>query len=622
MAKAYLYGGEKKAYTTCYNKFKGVDFSTDPAKIDASRSPDALNLMPDKGGFPQKRPGWRTLYSLEDRINGVFSLKVDSKDVFLIHAGTKLYKKAEDSELTLIKEGVKDSFSVSFCLLKKLYILTGGEYLCFDGESVTDVTESAYVPTTTIARAPSGGGEFFESINLLSPYRKNCFIADGETKAYYLDSNEIDQEAVTVTVNDIELIKDTDFTVDYTLGRIDFVTAPPAPAQTGQDNVTVIFKKTVEGYKERILNCTVCDTFGVGGSNRVFVSGNDNYKSSDWHSEINDPAYFPDDGYSLIGNDNTSISGYLKMGEYHGIVKEDNAAETTLFLRSGSLDSINNKITAVFPLKQGISGVGAIAKRTVGGLLDEPLFLSRTGVYGVSSNSITLEKTVKNRSFFIDTRLLEEENLKDAVAVSYNGLYIIAINSHCYILDGRQEKAYKPLSNGDYVYECLYWDNIPAVCFLEKDGELYFGTDDGRVCRFNTDLTSAAKYNDDGKAIVARWSTKADDDGDFMLKKTMLKKGSGLMLKPYSRSSCKVYIRTDKDFGKLIKSSQMDIFSFEDLNFDRLSFNTNDSPQVVPFLKKVKKYITAQIIVTNDEINEGFGVLGIVKRYSAGNYVK
>ena len=618
MAKSYLYGGEKQVYTTCYNKFKGVDFSTDPAKIEASRSPDALNLMPDKGGFPQKRTGWRTLFSLQERINGIFSLN----GVLIVHSGTNLYKKDGSNAPQLIRSGLKDAFSTSFSMAKKLYILTGSEFLCFDGSTVSDVSDSAYLPSTTIARAPSGGGTFLESVNLLSAWRKNSFIADGTSKAYYLDSSGLDTDAVSVTVNGAALSEGTGFTVDRAAGRIDFVSAPAKPSQEGQDNVEVTFKKTVSGYKERILNCTVCDTFGLGGTNRVFLTGNGDYKNTDWHSGLNDPTYFPDDSYSLIGNDNTSICGYIKMGEYQGIIKEDDPIETTLFLRSSTLDVINEQTVTAFPLKQGISGVGAIAKRAIGSLLDEPLYLSRTGVYGVSSNSVTLERTVKNRSFFIDTKLLEEENLKDAVSVSFNGLYIIAVNSHCYVLDGRQEKAYKPMSNGDYVYECLYWDNIPAVCFLADSNVLYFGTADGKVCRFNTDIKTTACYNDDGQAIRCRWSTKADDDGDFMRKKTMLKKGSGLMLKPYTRSSCNVYVRTDKDFGSKIRSSKMDIFSFDDFTFERLSFNTNDAPQVMPFLKKVKKYITAQIIVTNEEVNEGFGILGIMKRYTAGNYVK
>ena len=59
-------------YTKRYDRFAGVDFSTDPSRIDDSRSPHAVNLISDAGGYPEKRVGWRTLATLTDSINGLF----------------------------------------------------------------------------------------------------------------------------------------------------------------------------------------------------------------------------------------------------------------------------------------------------------------------------------------------------------------------------------------------------------------------------------------------------------------------------------------------------------------------------------------------------------------------
>lgn len=355
----------------------------------------------------------------------------------------------------------------------------------------------------------------------------------------------------------------------------------------------------------------------------MFLSGNEKYQSADWHSELNDPSYIPDLSYSLIGSENTAIMGYSKIGEYLAVIKEDDGQDSTIFLRSAKLDRIDSDTTeAVFPLKQGVAGVGAVSRHAIGKLLDEPLFLSRNGIYAITSNIITAERTVQNRSFFVDTALTKEENLQSAICVDWNGLFILCVNSRCYLLDGKQNKSYKPQSSGDYVYECYHWNNIPAICFLEHNGNLYFGTAEGEICRFNNDDPLMSRYSDNNQPIVASWSTKADDDGDFMRRKTIPRNGSGLMLKPYTRSSCKVTIRTDKDFGVDIRTAFMDIFTFEDMDFERFSFNTNDSPQIHPFGKKIRKYITAQITVSNDALNEGFGILGIIKRYTMGNYVK
>lgn len=625
MKAIQIQGGSNPIKTTKYVNFKGVDMTTDPAKVDNSRSPFAPNLIADSGGFPEKRLGWRTLQTIEAPINGLFYTVINNQTMFVAHGGTKLYKWEQDTSPIVIKENVSDSKSVAFSQNKKLWILTGNEYLVFDGETVNDVCETAYIPTTVIARAATGGGEPYESVNLLQAKRINKFLADGTSLIYQLDTNDIDVEQIEIKINDVQKSENTDFTVDRATGKITFTNAPEKPVIIGQDNVIITFSKTVAEYKERITQCTIVTMYGIGTNDRIFFSGNVKHRSTDWHSGLSDPAYVPDINYSLIGNENTAIMGYSRIGEYLAIIKEDNSQDSTIFLRSAKLEQglYSTEQKAAFPLKQGVTGVGSISKYGLANLLDEPLFLSRTGIYGVTSNTITAERTVQNRSYFVDPQLTKETNLEDAICTEWNGLFICCINSRCYILDGKQDKTYKAESNGNYVYECYHWDNVPAICFMEHQGNLYFGTASGKICRFNNDLKLTEKYNDDENPIVCYWSTKADDDGDFMLRKSIVKKGSGLMIKPYTRSSCKVIIRTDNNFGREIrKAATMDIFDFNDIDFTRFSFNTNDGPQVVPFNARIKKYITAQIIVKNDVKNEGFGVFGIIKRFTVGNYVK
>ena len=87
------------------------------------------------------------------------------------------------------------------------------------------------------------------------------------------------------------------------------------------------------------------------------------------------------------------------------------------------------------------------------------------------------------------------------------------------------------------------------------------------------------------------------------------------MIKPYTRSGASVAIRTDHDFGVSVKSERTNIFDFSDIDFDSFTFETNDSPQVIPINRKIKRYKTCQIVVENNKPNEGFGVYGIVKRF-------
>lgn len=600
-----------------FDGFRGVDFSTDPTQVSSKRSPWALNMISDSGGHPEKRVGWRTLATADGAINGIFHCELSGVGKFLVHAGTMLYEwNMETNVLVALKSGIANAKSTCFVMNGKAYILTGSEFLVYDGTDVKSVSEIAYVPTTTISMNPAGGGTTYEEINLIQPKRKNAFLADGTSKVYQLDTTEI-TDVLEVIVNGNTV---TDYTVDTSLGRLTFTTAPAKPAIDGQDNVFITFSKTVSGYADRICKCTIATIYGGAGSDRVFLSGNPDMKSTDWVCSLNNPTYWPDLGYTNIGADGTAIVGYARLGDYLAIFKEDNQQDSTIYLRYVLQNSSTGK--TAFAVKQGISGVGALAKRAFGYLLDEPLFVSRTGICALTSNEITYTQTVRNRSYFVDAKLTKEPNLRDAIAAVWKGYYVLCVDGRCYILDGNQNKAYKPQSYGEYVYECYYWDNIPAQCFMVWQGHLFFGTEDGKVCRFNDDRETMDRYSDDGEAIVAEWRSKATDHGDFMRLKTLVKKGSGMMAKPYVRSSVEIIIRTDQDWGKTARVENMSAFDFNDVDYEKFSFVTTDSPQTIPFNSKTKKYSTIQIIARNAEKDEGFGVFGVILRYTVGNFVK
>lgn len=610
--------------TTVYSTFKGVDFSVDPALVDKSRSPYAPNLIADVGGMPEKRLGWRTLHTIEQPVNGIWHGEIKGVKSFIAHGGTKIYR-FTDTTVEVIKEGVNNAKSTAFFMREfddtgKIYILTGKEFLCYDGETVKAVSEDAYIPTILISRNPTGGGTLYEGVNLISPKRKESFLGNSTDKVYQLSANKLDSvDKVEVLGTNGEATEVTDYTADLTTGKITFTKAYE-PEVPGQDNVFITYTKTVEGYADRINKCTISDLYGVGGSNRVFLSGNPEYKSYDWYSDIFKPNYFPDLNYSIVGTSDTAIMGYQRLGKYQMIIKEDNQQDSTVFQRWGMSDTDGN---VTFSVEQGIAGIGAISKHCFGILADEPLFLSRQGVQAITSNNIVAERTMRNRSFFVDSYLTTEEGLENAVACEWNGFYVLCVNGVAYVLDGKN-KSYKErsIASYDYSYECYYWTNIPAISLLSVKGDLYFGTADGRICKFNTDKDKMDRYNDDGQAIVASWSTKNDDDNAPHLYKSMTKKGCLVTIKPYTRSSGTIYVLKDGNPRQLLRRGIMDILDWDDIDFDRFTFNTNDSPQDIFFKKKVKKYKRQQIIVENDALNEGFGILQIVKTFTVGNYAK
>lgn len=612
----------RKVYTKKYATFRGVDFSTDPAMVDETRSPDAKNIISDAGGYPEKRIGWETKATFEGHINGLFSLYADGEITVFVHHGTKL----STLDGVLIASDMNDHDSTGFVYEGKLYLLDGAKYRVVERRYLQTVPPSTqwvidvpqgFTPTTIVGASPAGDGKALEAVNLISARRKNSFYGDGSSKTFRLDASHLDSAAVYATVDGVESFEgDSSFTVDRTAGTVTFVHAPSDSG--GVDNVVIEFSRTIEGNADVINKCTFATWYGMGNDSRVFVSGNPDHPNMDWNSGLYDPTYFPDTGYTKFGTDSSRIMGYLKQYDNLLVVKEDNDQDATIFMRSAEIDSNG---TAYFPVFQGVSGVGAIAMKSFGALNDDPLFLAKEGVFSpVLTYGVKQERTMQNRSYFIDARLTKEEGLENACSVSWNGFYLLCVNGNCYVADQRQKS--KGNSTSSYSYEWFFWDNIPARTFLELDGSLYFGTEDGRVCRFKTDVVNSSRYNDDSMPIDAVWSTKMDDDGDFMLQKTIPKKGSGIMIKPYSRSGIDIYVRTNKDLGRKARTATMDVFDFNDIDFSRLTFETNDSPKIVPINMKVKKYSSMQIMMRNNALNEGFGVYGVVKRYYVGNYMK
>lgn len=608
--------------TKRYDRFRGVDFSTDPALVDDARSPWAPNMVADKGGMPEKRPGWRTLVELEGRINGLFQAEFDDVKHLLVHAGTKLLRWYEDgAQPKELAAGLPDERSTAVYMGGYLWLFTGAGLLRYDGEAADSAAKHAYVPMTVIACAPAGGGTTYESVNLLSGKQKVGFLADGTATEYKLPYDSVDS-VDKVEVNGKALT--SGFTGKPGEGKVTFTTAPAKSEVEGEDNVFITFTKTTTGYADRIGKCKTATVWGMGGaSDRIFAAGNPDFPNQDFICGFNDGAYWPDTGYAVVGTDETAIVGYRRMGEYLAIIKEDNGQDSTVFLRGGDLDENGE---AKFWVKPCLSGAGAVSRFGFGNIGDDQLILTGGGVYALTTNSLTAERIVQNRSWYVDPKLTTED-LSQAVSCSYDGSFLVFVGGKVYGLDGRQQRSYPSRNDTAFLYECFYWENVPARCVMRALSvgreNLFFGTEDGRICRFNTDVYGMGRYNDDGAAIEAVWSTRMDDDGDPMVLKTLLKKGNAVTIKPYTRSSAKILFRTDKDaVGWDVASGEMDIFDWSDIDFSRFTFNTNDGPAEIPFNRKVKNYKRLQIIVKNDKVNEGFGVYAIVKHYVTGNFAK
>ena len=451
---------DENKVTRIYSNFRGVDFRGE--EINLVRSPDSVNVWKDykETESIRTRPGMKLSRSFSEAVHGIFFYS----DHVVVHSGTKLYKVTGDTQEVLY-DGLSNAPGNGFVYENVFYFKDAGHYLQYNGETITDVV--GYVPTTTIARKPYGGGTKYEDVNMLSVYRKNSFLATGADFEYFLDVTKIDTDFVPVVTYNDEEVNPEEYSVDYEKGIIKFLNeAPDAPLTDGQDNVVIEFKKEMHGYKEKVLDSSLIQIF----DNRVFFSGNKDYPNVVWHCSLNDPSYVADIDYYREGLDSASIRGMVAGNNALWVFREPSQANTTVFYHTPTLDDDYGKI---YPSTHSSVSTGCVGRAI--NFNDDIVFFSERGMEGISGD-VTTEQVVAHRSTLVDRKLTAEPKYKDMILEEWEGYLLVFIGNKVYLADSRAV-----FTNENHVeYDWFYWELEKEVtCTCVQDGVLYLGTTDG-----------------------------------------------------------------------------------------------------------------------------------------------
>lgn len=441
-----------------YSNFRGVDFRGE--EINLVRSPDSLNVWKDykETDSIRTRPDIALLEAFSGTIYGIFFYN----DEILVHSGTTLYKVVNGAKTTLYS-GLNEIVSNAFIYENIWYFKDGKHYLQYDGNNIGEVID-CYVPTTTIARKPAGGGTPKQEVNMLTGRRINTFLADGNSKEFYLDAMNIDTDFLPIVkVNDKVV---TNFTVDYEKGKITFDSVISAPLTDGQDNVSVEFSKTIKGYRDVILNCTMLQVF----DNRVFFSGNKDYPNKIYHCSLNDPTYCSDQDFYSEGMDNAPVTGLVAGNNALWVFREPSAANTTVFYHTPTIDSEYGK---VYPSIHSSISTGCIGKAI--NFNDDIIFFSERGMEGLSGD-VTTEQVIGHRSTLVDRKLIAEPDYKNMILEEWQGYLFVFIGNKVYLADSRAM-----FTNENHLeYDWFYWELSKRVTSAKVNkGVLYLGTEDG-----------------------------------------------------------------------------------------------------------------------------------------------
>jgi len=498
-----------------YGSFRGVDFRGE--EINLQRSPDSLNVWKDykETESIRTRPEIEQVEVFDNKVFGIFFYKVGNTEMMLVHCGVKLYKIA-NGERTELYTGLNPKQSNAFIYNNIWYFKDGINYLQYDGKNIGEVV--GYIPTTTIGRKPSGGGTQYEDVNMLTGIRINTFLADGESKEYYLDTQAIDPDFQPIIIVNGEVLSYTAFDIDTAGGRIIFKTAPEAPLTEGQDNVSIKFRKTVPGYRNRINHCTLLQVF----DNRVFFSGNQDYPNVVFHSSLNDPSYCSDLDYYNEGLDLAEVTGLIAGNNALWVFKEPSQANTTVFYHNPVID---NEYGKIYPSTHSSITTGCIGKAI--NFNDDIAFFSERGMEAINGD-VTTEQVIAHRSSLVDRKLTAEVNYRDMLLEEWEGYLMIFVDNRVYLADSRAK-----FNNDNHIeYEWFYWDLGKVITSTRvHKGILYLGTNEGIYTL--TDMESD---------VVSYWTTPLDKFKHPQYQKTTNKRGCVVE----ATGDISVSVKTDK----------------------------------------------------------------------------
>lgn len=597
-------------YESNLSGFLGVDFSSSITDIDRRRTPNGVNFINNNGTI-EKRNGYKILAFLgeEANINGIWNVDTVSGEFFIVHCGTKLYEMQIDfSSAVEIMSGLGDTISQGTIINSKLLILDGKRAVVYDLLKDTDkvgyLDEVGYIPTTQIARVPNGtASQPYEKVNLLQDARINLFTSNETDKIYQLDDTDlttIDRVEVLNDNAEWEIkIRDQDYTTDLTNGQVIFSNAIGLPPVDGRDNVRIKYSKIISDNKSQVNKCDLLCVYGyAGANNRVFISGNPDYPNIVTYSYLNDVTYFPADAIIRAGLETIPITGMVRPNDGKmAVLKDVSDTDSTIFYIGYA--TYNNE--QVFNIEGSTKGEGNIAKNAHATLINEPLILTQNGVFALNTGTITDERYVYHRSYYIDAKLKRENNLKDAIGIANDGKYYLAINDNVYVADSRFKTTSTNSRYSNYQYEWYFWNNLPVRVWFVRNNVLYFGDKYGNICIFRDDV-DVNRFKDNKNDVAAEWNSIVLDLNRLANKKN-IKRVSIATGAPNSKMTV----------GYKLKNGIKEVLIKE--------YNNSSFPKIMMIRKKAKKLSFFSLYVENKE-NSNMSFNSICVVYTIGSYYK
>jgi|GEM_PF-1405131 len=581
--------------------YGGLNIEDLEYQLDVGQSPDMLNMMLKNGSFG-KRYGQVLLESFTDNILAIGKYA----DCLFLQSGNAIYKWAGSSSTPVYEDsGIAAKKGIFFNFNRMLYFLNGSVYLQYDGEEMTPVVP--YIPDIGINAKPDGSYvDLFDDYNRLGAGFRVTYNGDGTSTQYHLldKMTNLDNTPVEATVDGVEKTEGTDFTVNRETGVITFNSAPPAK----QNNVEIVAYKTEPEYINSILNNKYWAAYGGQNNSRLFLAGNGD--STYYFSYVFDASYFPESNNATVGNGEEDITGFGT--QYNNLIvfkPTEMYAISYTYQQDSSGDYVAQFVSAQVNIEMGCDMPDTIL------YVDNRLTWGSTewGICTLCSTVIEDERNVRIVSRNINgghraAGLLQEADLEKAIAINYDGKYILVCSGTAYAWDYTNS----PFSQSDRISvdqaakrtAWFKWDNIYMNGYMVMNRECYFAKDN-KLCKLGFNL------DDFGKAIPAHYMTPMMDFSAYEYEKN----AKWIYIEQRGDTPSITHIRyiTNEDVNGTEEPRDLIVPSRIWGTFKWTTFGWNPVRFARVFARKLrmKKFVMLGVYMWNDEVHKDMSLSGI-----------
>lgn len=562
-----------KEFTFDLKRFGGLD---DSPGTDSALSPDVVNFDVTDDRRLKKRDGYRTLARTYGTVRALWCGELNGAFRYIVVGGVRVYHSLtgwNDMEWLGTLPGNGRAQIIEF--FDRLYFLGGAGIRVFDPAAGYFGAPKPYRPLVTVATSPGGVGTPLEEANLLGGLYRQSFTTDGVSLTYKLFCEEIDSVDY-VKMNGTELGSSA-YTVNLSGGSVSFSTAPAASA----DGLEIGFSKEDILRRSRINQCRQAMVYGGDNDTAVFLWGNPELPQLRFNSVSVDGVpsfeYFPESAYVSIG-DGSPVTDIIRHYDRQIIFTRNAAYYSYPEIRTDAL----GRERTVYPVKALSTAFGSISFGQAVLMENDPVTVTPSGLCRWLSTSIRDEKNAVIFSGRI-SGILEKTDLSALKLFrrqSDGRLLMTTVKGDVIVYSPRTDQFW-------------LWRGLGPYCFFEsKDGLLFFGTYDGRICLMGGS-------DDDGLPIDARWCSAPLELGEGHRSKTVWR----LLADSSTGAEIKLDWSADDEgrnlpaHGRTELKSRLAGFAFGKLDFSSLTFNTQDLPKPLKVRVRIRRFKRLRIIL-------------------------